>query len=622
MIVVENLKKSFGTQTLFEGISFKLNPKERIGVVGRNGHGKTTLFRLLIGEAFPDEGAITVPKYYRIACVRQEIEFTKDTVLAEGMTGLCEENRDHFWKVEKILSGLGFSKRDMQRDPAEFSGGFQVRLNLAKVLASEPDLLLLDEPTNFLDITSIRWVERFLITWPSELMIITHDRSFMDKIVTHTLGIHRKKVRKISGNTEKYYNQIAQDEEIYEKTRINDERRRKGVELFINRFRAKARLANLVQSRIKTLSKLERKEKLENLKTLDFYFRGIPFPGKHVMSVRDVSFSYHQKQPLIKDFSVTASAGDRICVVGKNGKGKTTLLKLLSGALKPKKGDIVSHPSVTQGFFEQTNVKDLVNTRTIEEEILLSHTDVNRQSARNICGAMLFEGNDALKKVGVLSGGEKMRVLLGKIIATPVNLLLLDEPTNHLDMESCDALLSAIDNFDGTVIMVTHNEMFLHTLADRLIVFQDNQVYVFEGGYQRFLDKIGWKDVVHAPKSEPKNIDTTSPNLKLNKKEMRRKRSEFITERAKVLKPLEQQILNTENAIEKHEKKLDELNTAMQEASQVQDPKRIATVSQSIHSCRTTIDSLFDELEKFTAGFEEQNAMYEKKLKQLESEMN
>ena len=262
MIVVENLKKSFGSQILFEGISFKLNPKERIGIVGRNGHGKTTLFRLLTGEELPDDGAVTVPKHYRIGYVRQEIEFTKDTVLDEGMTGLSEENRDHYWKVEKILDGLGFSKNDMHRHPAEFSGGFQVRLNLAKVLVSEPDLLLLDEPTNFLDITSIRWVERLLINWPRELMVITHDRSFMDKIVTHTLGIHRRKVRKILGNTEKFYNQIAQDEEIYEKTRINDERRRKEIELFINRFRAKARLANLVQSRIKVLSKLEKKEKI------------------------------------------------------------------------------------------------------------------------------------------------------------------------------------------------------------------------------------------------------------------------------------------------------------------------------------------------------------------------
>jgi len=622
MIVIENLKKSFGSQILFEGISFKLNAKERIGIVGRNGHGKTTLFRLITGEELPDEGIVTVPKNYRIGYVHQEIEFTENTVLAEGMTGLCEEHANHHWKVEKILAGLGFSKDDMQRHPAEFSGGFQVRLNLAKVLVSEPDLLLLDEPTNFLDITSIRWTERFLTNWPRELMIITHDRGFMDKLVTHTLGIHRRKVRKIAGNTEKFYTQIAQDEEIYEKTRINDERRCKEIELFINRFRAKARLANLVQSRIKTLSKLERKEKLENLKTLDFYFRSSPFPGKQVMSVSDVSFSYIPQKPLIKNFRITVGARDRICVVGKNGKGKTTLLKLLSGMLKPNNGEIVSHPAVKKGFFEQTNVKNLINTRTIEEEILLSHSDVDRQSARNICGAMLFPGNNALKKIGVLSGGEKIRVLLGKILVTPVNLLLLDEPTNHLDMESCDALLSAIDNFDGTVIMVTHNEMFLHTIAERLIVFQSDQLHVFEGSYQRFLDRVGWEGEAYVPKSDSKRNDKTTISLKLTKKEIRRKRSEFVAKRAKVLKPLEQRIFQTESDIEKHEKILEELNTAMQEASQARDAARIAKVSQAIYSCRTSIDRLFDEFEEFTTVFEEQNNAFRMKFEKLESEIN
>jgi ATP-binding cassette subfamily F protein 3 len=259
MISIENISKSFGGQTLFEGASVKLNPRERIGLVGRNGHGKTTLFRLIIGEESPDEGEIAVPKNYRIGYVEQHIRFTRETVLQEGMRGLNESERDHHWKVEKILSGLGFSDADMQRHPGEFSGGYQVRLNLAKVLVSDPDLLLLDEPTNYLDITSIRWIERFLQHWPRELLLITHNRGFMDKVITHTIGIHRKKIRKIAGDTGQLYAQIAQDEEVYEKTRLNDERRQKEIELFISRFRAKARLANMVQSRIKTLEKMEKR---------------------------------------------------------------------------------------------------------------------------------------------------------------------------------------------------------------------------------------------------------------------------------------------------------------------------------------------------------------------------
>jgi len=621
MISVENLIKSYDREVLFDSVSFKLNPKEKIGIVGRNGHGKTTLFRLIVGQETPDSGVITTPKYYRIGYVRQEIEFTQETLLAEGMTGLREDEKDHHWKVEEILAGLGFSKGDLKRHPDEFSGGFQVRLNLAKVLVSEPDLLLLDEPTNYLDITSIRWVERFLKRWPRELMLITHDRGLMDKVITHTLGIHRRKIRKLSGNTEKYYAQIAQDEEVYEKTRLNDERQRKEISLFISRFRAKARLANLVQSRIKTLSKLEKKEKLERLKTLDFSFKSIPFPKKHVLNIRNVSFSYDVQKPLIKNFNFSAGAKERICVIGKNGKGKTTLLKLLSGVLKPHEGEIAINPSVKLGYFEQTQVKDLDGSKTIEEEILFSHPAVDRQQARNICGAMMFEGDAALKKIDVLSGGEKSRVILGKLLVTPVNLLLLDEPTNHLDMESCDAMLAAIDNFDGTVIMVTHNEMFLHALAERLIVFQNHGIHVFEGSYQRFLEKDGWAEEKEISGSFPPNAPNKEPNVRLSKKEKRRIRSEFVAERSKVLKPIEQRILSIEDKIEKHEKQLEALNADLLTASQVGDGKKISMLSRSIHNCRSAIDTLFEELEQSTTDFEARKAVFEKKLEQLESDI-
>ena len=620
MIIVDNLKKSFGPQILFDGAGFKLNPKERIGLVGRNGHGKTTLFRLIAGKESPDAGTVSIPRHYRIGYVRQELLFTKDTVLKEGMTGLGPAEQDHYWKVEKVLAGLGFSKDDMQRRPQEFSGGFQVRLNLAKVLVSEPDLLLLDEPTNFLDITSIRWVERHLRDWPRELMLITHDRGFMDKIATHILGIYRQKVRKITGNTAKYYAQIAQDEEVYEKTRINDERRRKELEQFIARFRAKARLANLVQSRIKTVAKMEKKEKLAKLKTLDFTFRSSPFHGKHVMSVRDVSFAYDQKKPLIRDFKITIEDRSRICVVGKNGKGKTTLLKLLSGILRPRSGEIACHSAVKKGIYEQSHIKNLIDTRTVEEEILVSNSDVDRRTARNICGAMLFEGDAALKKIGVLSGGEKCRVMLGKLLVTPLNLLLLDEPTNHLDMESCDALLAAIDNFEGTVIMVTHNQMFLHALAERLIVFQHDDVTVFDGNYRQFLEQGGWQDQDEIPGSGPKAARKENFRVKFTKKEIRRRRSDFMVERAGVLKPLEQCIVRTENDIENQEKALSGLTAAMQTATQARDGARIAELSRSMHQYQSDIERLFDELEKLSGEFEEQKAIFAGKLEQLEAE--
>ena len=585
MISAENLSKSYARQILFEDVGFKINPKERVGLVGRNGHGKTTLLKMIVGEETPDTGQIVVPRNYRIGYVRQHLDFTEDTVLREGMKGLPESRKEQHWKVEKVLAGLGFSQEDMQRSPLEFSGGYQVRLNLAKVLVSEPDLLLLDEPTNYLDITSIRWIERFLVSWPRELILITHDRTFMDRIVTHTMGIHRRKVRKIPGDTGKYYSQIAQEEEIYEKTRINDERKRKEVESFIAQFRAKARLVGLVQSRIKNLEKMEKKEKLEKIKTLDFSFRYEPFIGKYALSAQDLSFSYDPSAELIKDFSITLRPGEKVCIIGPNGKGKTTLLKLLAGSLRPLKGEITQNPKTVTGVFEQTNISTLMDSRTVEEEIISSHSDIDRQKARDICGAMMFEGDYALKKIGVLSGGEKSRVMLGKLLATPVNLLLLDEPTNHLDMESNDALLAAIDSFEGAVVMVTHNEMFLHALAERLIIFHRDSIEVFEGGYLRFLDKGGWGDedeslsVPRKPRSEKNGSD------KIDRKELRKRRAEIITERSKALGPLERDIARAESEIEAREKKLKLLHAAMQEATLARDGKRISGISVEIHAC-------------------------------------
>ena len=528
--------------------------------------------------------------------------------------------RDQIWRAEKILAGLGFSEKDMQRQPEEFSGGYQVRLNLAKALVSEPDLLLLDEPTNYLDITSIRWVERFFLTWPRELMLITHDRSFMDSIVTHTMGIHRQKLRKISGGTDKYYAQIAQDEEVHEKTRVNDERRRKDIELFITRFRAKARLANMVQSRIKTLQKMEKHEKLEKIKTLGFSFRSRSFPGRQMVTAQKLSFTYHSPTPLIRSFSITIAKNDRICIVGRNGRGKTTLLRLLAGSLRPQAGKINYNPNVTIGSFEQTNLKTLVNSRTVEEELLYANPDISRQSARNICGAMMFEGDDALKKIGVLSGGEKSRVMLGKLLATPVNLLLLDEPTNHLDMESCDALLAALDNFEGAVVMVTHNEMFLHALARRLVVFQSEGIEIFDGSYQRFLEKGGWQEEASADPGSDSGTPAERKTEKVNKKELRRRRSELLTERARIMRPIEREATRIENEIDANEKRLDALTRDMQSASQIGDGTRIAALSQAIHACRTAIDGLFEDLERQTEVLDEKTRLFDEKMAAIEAQ--
>ncbi|OQY12889.1 MAG: ABC transporter ATP-binding protein [Desulfobacteraceae bacterium 4572_19] len=621
MISIENITKSFGENVLFKGTGFKINSRERVGIVGKNGHGKTTLLQIIMGKEYYDAGKILIPKNYRIGYVEQHLSFNEETVLKEAITGLCAHEKEQHWKVEKILLGLGFSIEDMQRHPNEFSGGFQVRLNLAKILVSDPDLLLLDEPTNYLDIMSIRWIEQFLINWPHELILITHDRGFMDKVVTHTVGIHRKKMRKITGSTEKYYDQIAQDEEVYEKTRINDEKHRKEIEKFIGRFRAKARLAGLVQSRIKNLAKLDKKGKLENIKTLDFSFRSKSFKGKQVANIKNLDFSYTQDTPLIKNLSFTVYPGDRICVVGKNGKGKTTLLKLIANSISPNKGEISFHPEIVKGIYEQTNVQTLNSARTVEEELCCCHPDVERQHARSICGAMMFEGDMALKKISVLSGGEKSRVMLGKLLVTPLNLLLLDEPTNHLDMESCDAMLAALSAFDGSVIMVTHNEMFLHAIANRLVVFKDDKTEIFEGTYGEFLEKGGWDDGDSSSlnkKNRSKEEKLNCKAEKLNKKILRRKRSEIVRARSNIVKPFEKKISKLENSIDSKERTLSEMNKKMQEITLQGDGKKIGELSVTIHNCQTQIDKLFDELEEVTLLLEGKSAKFDKQLEALE----
>ncbi|MGV7927579.1 MAG: ABC-F family ATP-binding cassette domain-containing protein [Spirochaetota bacterium] len=620
MLRVENLSKSYGSVVLFDEVGFTVNPRERVGLTGRNGHGKTTLFRLIIGEEHPDSGVIAVPKNYSVGHVRQQLSFSEATAIDEACLGLPEDERGDRWRAEKILAGLGFGAEESGRAPSGLSGGFQVRLNLAKALLSAPNLLLLDEPTNYLDIASIRWLSRFLNEWAGELMLITHDRSFMDGVTTHTMGIHRKKIRKIRGSTGKLYEQIAKEEEIHEKTRLNDEKKRKEMELFISRFRAKARLGNLVQSRVKTLEKKERLQKLEKIRNLEFSFNYAPFPGRHLLGAADLSFSYTGGAPfLIEDFGITIGKRDRVCVIGKNGKGKTTLLKLLAGELTPLRGEIGGQLHLKTGYYAQTNTINLRPTFTVEEEILSGLASADRQMARGICGAMLFHGDDALKPVRVLSGGEKARVLLGKIIATPANLLLLDEPTNHLDMESCDALLEALDDFDGAIVMVTHNEMFLHALATRIVAFQRGRVSVHEGTYRDFLEKIGWED---EDQQDGGRTAARADGPVTNKKELRRLRSEIQARRVKGLRPLENRMSEIEKRIAEEEAASSREHDDLVEASHAGDGTRIATLSKSAHDRAERIDALYEELDALTRGHEEESARFDAELAAIGGEGN
>ena len=608
MLSIENLSKAYGPRTLFTKISFRINEGEKIGLVGRNGHGKTTLMRILTGEEEQDEGLINIPKNYTIGYLKQIIDFKQPTAVKEAAEGLREHDKDNVWKAEKILSGLGFSDEDMEKSPNAFSGGYQVRLNLAKLLLSEPDLLLLDEPTNYLDISSIRWLEQFLTKWKGELVLITHDRSFMDRVVTHTLGIHRQQIRKIKGDTEKFYEQIMQDEEIYEKTRQNEDAKRKEIELFVTRFKSKASLASRVQSRVKALEKMGKKEKLAEIEDLEFKFNHTPIKAKELITARNLSFGYTNDLKIIEDFSITVGSNEKICIIGKNGKGKTTLLKLLCGINEPDSGEISFHTQLKSAVYEQTNVQRLNLNNTIEQELLEVDGVNERQKARDAAGTMMFSGDDALKKIAVLSGGEKSRVMLAKTILQPANILFLDEPTNHLDMQSCDSLLQAIDEFKGTVIMVTHNELFLNVIADRLIIFQNDKIEVFDDCYQEFLDKVGWQDDLN---DKPAAVSSA------NKKELRKQRSEIIAEKNKVLKPVQDRHDKLEHGISATETKIDELNKKLIEASEKGDAAVIGSVSKELTEAKQSVDDMLEELLEITEKLEQLTEQYEAKLNEI-----
>ncbi len=520
MLKVQNLSISFDGKQVFEDLTFIVNDKEKVGLIGRNGSGKTTLFKILSGRIKDYEGEVSIPKGYKIGYLEQHLKFTEKTVIEEACLALPDYKRNCVWDAEKILSQLGFSEEDKRKNPQEFSGGWQIRLNLAKLLISEPNILLLDEPTNYLDIISIRWLKQFLKDYNGAIILITHDRSFMDDIIDHTIIIHRGESIKITGNTQDMYEKIATDEETYEKSRINLNKKKEQIQKYIDRFRYKARLASGVQSKIKMVEKMGEKEKLSNIESLDFDFKYKEFTGNsNMVNIDDLSFGYGKENLLINRLSFKIEKGDKICVIGKNGKGKSTLLKLLIGELKQLEGSIKTNAKTEIGYFGQTNIDRLNPNNTIEEELRTVNISLPRPIILATAGRMMFSGDNAQKRINVLSGGEKSRVSLGKIILTPCNLLILDEPTNHLDMESCEALCVAIENFKGASVIVSHNEYLLNNIANKLIVFDDGKVFLFEGNYQDFLKKIGWKSEIKVKKIKEDKQKIIQDKPKFNKKE-------------------------------------------------------------------------------------------------------
>jgi ATP-binding cassette, subfamily F, member 3 len=603
MIQVTGLAKSYGMQVLFDDLNFTLGRGEKIGLVGRNGAGKSTLLKLLLQEESPDEGNITIPSRYRVATLKQHLKFTEPTILQEACLALPDDQKFDSFRAEKILMGLGFGLADFSRAPAEFSGGMQIRLNLAKVLLQDPDCLFLDEPTNYLDIVGMRWLTSWLRAFRGELILITHDSGFMDSVTSHTMGLWRQKLVKVPGGTKNFYAKLAEEEDIYEKTRANLDRKRKEMEDFVERFKAKASKATQAQSRMKMLEKMGEMNELAAVQTLDFSFNHIDCPGKTLLEIKDLSFGWDKTTPLFRDLNFAIQRNDKIAVIGKNGKGKSTLLNVIAGEITPDTGSIRQHPSMLLGHFGQTNISRLSSNSTVEEEISSANPGLGQQRVRSICGTMMFSGDLAKKKVSVLSGGERARVLIGKLLACPTNLLLLDEPSNHLDQQSVEALLEELKVYPGAVIVVTHSEEFVRQLAQKLIVFRGDRAEFVLGDYEDFLNRGGWGD---------EEESMAKPVVKRDRNEVKRLRTEIIQERSRTLSPLKKRIEVLEHDIDAQEKRANTLENKLIEGG-----GDVASLAKELGVLRKSIDTAFEDLTKVSLDHDALLAGFEKRLTEL-----
>jgi ATP-binding cassette, subfamily F, member 3 len=548
---IEKLYKEYGDRTLFSNVTFSIGNRERCAIIGRNGSGKSTLLKIIAGEETADGGEVRTPKRSTIASLPQHLHFTESSILEEAALGLPTDIKDEVYRVERVLSGLGFSEDDFEKEPSTFSGGFQLRLALCKVLVSEPDILLLDEPTNYLDIVAIRWLEKYLRSWHGQVLFVSHDTAFVENVCTHIIGLHRGRIMKSQGGLKKYYEAIQEQELTHERTRDKLDKKRSHIQSFIDRFGAKASKAKQAQSKAKALEKIGSMDEMQKEKDLDFIFKYHDFRSQKMLTASNISFQYREDEPLIHDFSLTVENKQRIAIIGKNGRGKSTILKLLAGEIKNDDGEIISSANSKIAYFGQTNIDRLDHSKTIEEEIQDALPDAPYGAIRAACGAMLFPGDDAKKPISVLSGGERSRVLLAKLLLTPANLLLLDEPTHHLDIESVASLMDAIEVFPGAVILVTHDETTLNQLcADNVVICTATHQEMILGDYATFLEKKGWDDEGKKPK-------------KKEKKNNKQDKALLIQERGKLLRPIQNKMKKLEEKICTLEKEKEELEVKM-----------------------------------------------------------
>ncbi len=643
MFSVNNVSVQFTGEMLFDDVTFIINRRDRIGLVGKNGAGKTTLMRIITGDFNPETGAVSRPSGSKVGYLPQEIHFqSKTTVLAEAMQAFSESqalekeiklltaeitqrtdyDSDDYQlrtqrlaeaseryellggttqeaRAEKVLLGLGFDRDNLARPLSTFSGGWQMRVELAKLLLQLPELLLLDEPTNHLDIESIQWLEGFLASYPGAVMLVSHDRAFLDNITNRTIEISLGKAYD--------YKACYSDYELLRQERMeremsaftNQQREIAQIERFITRFRAKATKAKQVQSKVKMLEKMEKVEVEEMDKSaIHFRFPEAPPSGKVSLEADNICKSYGDNE-VLRDISFLLARGERIAFVGRNGEGKTTLARIITGELEHQ-GNVKLGHQVKIGYFAQNQSEYLDPDKTVFETLDEAATGDARKQVRNILGGFLFSGDDIDKKVKVLSGGEKTRLAIAKMLLDPVNLLVMDEPTNHLDMRSKDILKNALLQFGGTVIVVSHDRDFLQGLTEKVFEFRNKGIREFIGDIYDFISsrRIESLAELEVEKKQKRTRETGEPSASKASYEEKKTRERTI-------RKLEKQIARCEEAIGKLERKTAEMEAVIADPALDQGKVNNGEVFKEYEAAKERIRELEAEWEEAHLKLEE-----------------
>src|SRR5688500_8336513 len=537
MIAFANINKQYGKQVLFVDASFQLNPGEKVGLVGPNGAGKTTIFRMITGEEAPDDGEVTVPRKLTIGYFRQDVEeMSGRSVLDEAIAGSgrvgdlhheleelqhamadpgraddmdkvlarfgeVQEEYDHLGgyalesQAREVLHGLGFDDERIDGDVGALSGGWKMRVAMARVLLGRPDVLLMDEPTNHLDIESIIWLEAFLKSLPGALLMTSHDKDFMNRLVTKIAEIDSGEITVYAGNYDFYERERAIREANREAAYARQQAMFAKEQRFIERFAAHAAKAAQVQSRVKALEKIEKVEPPKKRRVVDFDFRQPQRSGDQVAVLSDLTKRYGER--VVHDgVNLTVRRGERWCVMGRNGAGKTTLLRMIAGVLPPGRGEVAIGASVKMGYFAQQALDLLAPDLTVWEQIEKDFPQESTGALRNLLGAFQFSGDDVEKRIRSLSGGEQTRLVLARMLLDPPNFLVLDEPTNHLDLATKEMLVTSLSEFEGTMMFVSHDRMFLRGLSNRVLELggesgTEAQPHAYPGSYVEYVERTG-----------------------------------------------------------------------------------------------------------------------------------